>query len=267
MADRVQIIYTPFTNLKKTGDMAVGQVAFHNDRKVKRGKFDSMLSLCVAMRRFEETSDGAEIILEVVMLARPGPVYGLPTMASHNVVMPYHRSSGLYRNANQPSNRITLGSLWSTACGSKDVLTAVKISTRDNAIVNRLNKTKVEREVDHEAERQERQRAEGRKKKNEAIERVSHSDGGEIACAGVGRTKILSNQKRPKALARLLAISATIWMLDVGGVFRWASAMTRRRPSWLDQILGMFLEPLHLPNNRGRAPRFRAASRDLAPLG
>ncbi|EKD01357.1 cytoplasm protein [Trichosporon asahii var. asahii CBS 8904] len=32
----VKIIYTPFTNLKKTGDMAVGQVAFHNDRKVKR---------------------------------------------------------------------------------------------------------------------------------------------------------------------------------------------------------------------------------------
>lgn len=53
------------------------------------------------------------------------------------------------------------------------MLIAVKISTRDNAVVNRLNKTKVEREVDHEAERQERLRAEGRKKKSEAIERVS----------------------------------------------------------------------------------------------
>ncbi|KAL1406817.1 hypothetical protein Q8F55_006226 [Vanrija albida] len=81
--DSITIIYTPFTNLKKTGDMAVGQVSFHNDKKVKR----------------------------------------------------------------------------------------VKISTRDNAIVNRLNKTKVEKEVDHEAERQERLRAEGRKKKAEAIER------------------------------------------------------------------------------------------------
>lgn len=49
------------------------------------------------------------------------------------------------------------------------------MSTRDNAIVNRLNKTKVEKEVDHEAERQERLRAEGRKKKAEAIERVSVS--------------------------------------------------------------------------------------------
>lgn len=47
------------------------------------------------------------------------------------------------------------------------------VSTRDNAIVNRLNKTKVEKEVDHEAERQERLRLEGKKKKAEAIERVS----------------------------------------------------------------------------------------------
>lgn len=48
----------------------------------------------------------------------------------------------------------------------------VKINTRDNAIVNRLNKTKAEREVDHEAERQERLRQEGRKKKADAVERV-----------------------------------------------------------------------------------------------
>lgn len=52
------------------------------------------------------------------------------------------------------------------------------ISTRDNVIVNRLNKTKVEREVDHEAERQERLRVEGRKKKTEAIERVSQTSVG-----------------------------------------------------------------------------------------
>ncbi|GMK58872.1 hypothetical protein CspeluHIS016_0603140 [Cutaneotrichosporon spelunceum] len=81
--DNITIIYTPFTNLKKTGDMAVGQVSFHSDKKVKR----------------------------------------------------------------------------------------VKISTRDNVIVNRLNKTKTEVEVDHESERQERLRVEGRKKKAEAISR------------------------------------------------------------------------------------------------
>jgi len=52
----------------------------------------------------------------------------------------------------------------------------VKVPTRDNAIVNRLNKTKVEREVDHEAERQERLRAEGRKKKSAAIDTVSFKE-------------------------------------------------------------------------------------------
>lgn len=40
--------------------------------------------------------------------------------------------------------------------------------------MNRLNKTKVEKEVDHEAERQERLKVDGRKKKSEALERVRH---------------------------------------------------------------------------------------------
>lgn len=48
----------------------------------------------------------------------------------------------------------------------------VHVQTRENAIVNRLNKTKIEKEVDHESERQERLRIEGRKKKAEAVERV-----------------------------------------------------------------------------------------------
>ena len=51
-------------------------------------------------------------------------------------------------------------------------LTAVHVATRDNAIVNRLNKTRIVKEVDHEAERQDRLRNEGRKKKVEAVERV-----------------------------------------------------------------------------------------------
>ncbi|KAJ8521716.1 hypothetical protein ONZ45_g1648 [Pleurotus djamor] len=70
--DNLTIIYTPADNLKvcikKTGDMAVGQVSFHSDKKVKR----------------------------------------------------------------------------------------VHISKRENPIVNRLNKTKVERQVDHEQERIDR---------------------------------------------------------------------------------------------------------------
>lgn len=100
----VTIIYTPWSNVKvshsifairlsliqsmqKTGDMAIGAVTFHNDRKVKR----------------------------------------------------FH------------------------------------IKERDNAIVNRLNKTKREVDVDHEAERQDRLREEGRKKKAKAVEDVSTS--------------------------------------------------------------------------------------------
>ncbi|KAI0698143.1 cytoplasmic protein [Cytidiella melzeri] len=77
--DNLTIIYTPGDNLKKTGDMAVGQVSFHNDRKVKR----------------------------------------------------------------------------------------IYIEKRENAIVNRLNKTKVEREVDHEQERVERI------KKETAVRRIA----------------------------------------------------------------------------------------------
>ncbi|GHJ88467.1 hypothetical protein NliqN6_4869 [Naganishia liquefaciens] len=80
--NNLTIIYTPWSNLKKTGDMAIGQVSFHRNEKVKR----------------------------------------------------------------------------------------VHVPARDNVIVNRLNKTKVEKDVDHEQVRQERLREAGRLKKAEAIE-------------------------------------------------------------------------------------------------
>ena len=51
-------------------------------------------------------------------------------------------------------------------------LRVVHVQARDNAIVNRLNKTKIEKEVDHESDRQDRLRLEGRKKKVEVLERV-----------------------------------------------------------------------------------------------
>ncbi|KAG6890578.1 Coiled-coil domain-containing protein 25 [Termitomyces sp. T32_za158] len=70
--DNLTVIFTPADNLKKTGDMAVGQVSFHNDKRVKR----------------------------------------------------------------------------------------VHVAKRENPIVNRLNKTKVERIVDHEQERIDRLKAE-----------------------------------------------------------------------------------------------------------
>ena len=82
--NNITIIYTPHANVKKTGDMAVGTVMFHNDRLVKR----------------------------------------------------FH------------------------------------VKERKNEIVNRLNKTKEVRVVDFEAERQERERAVGRKKKEHALQQV-----------------------------------------------------------------------------------------------
>ncbi|CEH15572.1 Predicted coiled-coil protein [Ceraceosorus bombacis] len=77
----VTIIYTPWSNVKKTGDLATGAVQFHNDRIVRR----------------------------------------------------HH------------------------------------IAAKDNAILNRLNKTKREETVDHEAVRQERERAKGRERKEVAV--------------------------------------------------------------------------------------------------
>ncbi|TFY79178.1 hypothetical protein EWM64_g4832 [Hericium alpestre] len=81
--DNLTIIYTPADNLKKTGDMAVGQVSFHNDKRVKR----------------------------------------------------------------------------------------IHIAKRENVIVNRLNKTKVERVVDHEQDRIDRIREENAAKRAEAAKK------------------------------------------------------------------------------------------------
>ena len=54
----------------------------------------------------------------------------------------------------------------------------VHIAKRENAIVNRLNKTKVEREVNHEQERVDRLKKENAKKRTAAAEKVcSRADG------------------------------------------------------------------------------------------
>ena len=103
---------------QKSGDMAVGQVSFHNDKKVKRGKF-------------------------------------IPPSCSYHLISSHLRSA--FNEARE------------------EMLIPVHVQTRDNAIVNRLNKTKVEKEVDHESDRQERLRLEGRKKKVEVLERVCPS--------------------------------------------------------------------------------------------
>ncbi|KAH7910484.1 cytoplasmic protein [Hygrophoropsis aurantiaca] len=79
--DNLTIIYTPGDNLKKTGDMAVGQVSFHSDKRV------------------------------------------------------------------------------------------LHVPKRENPIVNRLNKTKVEKEVDHEQERVDRVKTENAQKRAVAAEK------------------------------------------------------------------------------------------------
>ena len=52
--------------------------------------------------------------------------------------------------------------------------TKVHVAKRENAIVNRLNKTKVEREVDHEQERVERVKKENAEKRAAAAQKVPH---------------------------------------------------------------------------------------------
>ncbi|KIO27011.1 hypothetical protein M407DRAFT_73737, partial [Tulasnella calospora MUT 4182] len=78
----ITVIYTPWDNLKKSGDMAVGQVAFQNDKRVRS----------------------------------------------------FH------------------------------------VAQRENVIVNRLNKTKVERAVDHEQEKIDREKAESAVRRAAAVE-------------------------------------------------------------------------------------------------
>ncbi|KAI0036282.1 DUF814-domain-containing protein [Vararia minispora EC-137] len=79
--DNLTVIYTPADNLKKTGDMATGQVAFHSDKRV------------------------------------------------------------------------------------------LHVAKRENAIVNRLNKTKTVRDVDHEAERVERLKCEAAERRAAAVQK------------------------------------------------------------------------------------------------
>jgi hypothetical protein len=98
--------------------MAVGQVSFHSDKKVKRGE-----------RRYSKQE--------------PAGVRRSP---------PQEDSEGRVAESG-----------------------AAHVPARDNAIVNRLNKTKVEKEVDHEGDRQARLKEEGRRKKAEALERVRTS--------------------------------------------------------------------------------------------
>jgi len=103
--------------------MAVGQVSFHNDKKV----------------------------------APYLPVMLYPTQRCN-------RSNGVCRR--KVKYVIASRNLYS--------LDSVHVAKRENIIVNRLNKTKVEREVDHEQERVDRIKLENTVKRAAAAEKVSN---------------------------------------------------------------------------------------------
>jgi len=108
---------------QKTGDMAIGQVSFHNDKKVSE-------SSTIADGRSQLTGTTGEERC-VVAVQRSAPV-------------------GAFTRRGRP----------------------VYIQKRENVIVNRLNKTKVERQVDHEQERQERIKRENAVKRAAAAAQV-----------------------------------------------------------------------------------------------
>lgn len=49
----VEIVYTPWANLKKTAGMEVGQVAFHNDKEVRKVKVEKRINAVI--NRLEKT--------------------------------------------------------------------------------------------------------------------------------------------------------------------------------------------------------------------
>lgn len=84
----VSVVYTPFTNLKKTPDMEVGQVGFHDRKKVslhdnkrerRRGRHHAIwyeLSGCM------ECSVAIACFVDVVYRKKPLPCMPLPCMSA-----------------------------------------------------------------------------------------------------------------------------------------------------------------------------------------
>jgi hypothetical protein len=66
--DNQQIIYTPWSNIKKTGDLAVGTVMFHNERTVKRHFVKTRENVIV--NRLNKTKREEKVDHEAVRLER-----------------------------------------------------------------------------------------------------------------------------------------------------------------------------------------------------
>lgn len=58
----VEIVYTPWANLKKTASMDVGQVSFHNEKEVRKAKVEKRINAII--NRLEKT----KVIIEKVDL-------------------------------------------------------------------------------------------------------------------------------------------------------------------------------------------------------
>ncbi|KAL5501889.1 hypothetical protein ACEPAH_9150 [Sanghuangporus vaninii] len=110
--ENITVIYTPASNLKKTGDMAVGQVSFKSDKKVSETRYEDLLE--------------TRLLTQLLMIGE-----------------------------------------------------IVHVAKRENPIVNRLNKTKVERVVDHEQEQIERQKKE--KAESRALAAIKRKEAEELA--------------------------------------------------------------------------------------
>lgn len=54
--DNITIIYTPWSNLKKDGSMAVGQVSFHSDKKVCSLRPSGVVTPCLTILLGQEDS-------------------------------------------------------------------------------------------------------------------------------------------------------------------------------------------------------------------
>lgn len=83
----------------------------------------------------------------------------------------------------------------------------VHIANRENSIVNRLNKTKIERQVDHEQERIDRIKKENQAKRAEAAQKVS--------LIRRSRSCLMHSQKKEEAeLAKKRAEEKAAWSYD-----------------------------------------------------
>jgi hypothetical protein len=72
--DNIVVIYTPWNNLKKQGDMDTGQVSFHRNKTVKRIKLDTRINSIInrlMKTRIEEYPDFENLkILNLKMLRK-----------------------------------------------------------------------------------------------------------------------------------------------------------------------------------------------------